>query len=1152
MSKSAAPTIASLFEIPNRFMRSVQLERDFIDPAALDNYVITPDMAEAFQRIAGGMRANSSQRAWRVTGDYGVGKSSFALVLAHLLSNPGGSSAARIAQGIGWPQDQRPVWPFLVTGSRESLAAALARGLAEGLERRRPGKPSKPWLKLLADIRAVEKSPDGAGLEGLLGQVRALAQAEGAGVLLVVDELGKLLEYAANEPGREDVYLLQKLAERSQGSGETPFYILGLLHQGFHAYAERLPSTTRNEWAKVAERYEEIVFDQPMAHTAALVAGALGVQTAKLTPALHAAADATAKATASMGWMRGGTSAALTLETARIYPLHPTLLPPLVRFFSRFGQNERTLFGFLLSSEPFGLQSFAEKPAGPDVWYGLPEFYDYVRAVFGHRLSGNSYQSQWLRIAATVDTAQDLNVVETRALKSAAILSLLDYPELLATDAALQACLTPCPARNVENAIRTLVDRGLLFRRGKTAGYRLWPNTSVNLLAALEDADRALGPFDAVATQLATFLDHDPVLARRHYIDCGTMRFFEVRYATPERLAETAAHPSRADGLVLVALADTDQARAAAIKVAEGSAFADRDDVVIGITRPLMALAAEVQDVKRWEWISGNTPELRHDPYAAAEVSRQFAGARRALDRALGVAAALRQRDAQTLTWRHLGSPFDAAPGLSSVLSDICDARFRDAPRIANELLNRKVLSSPAAAARMRLIEGLFAAPDQPLFGIDPKKAPPEKSMFLSVIEKGRLQRVEDGQLTLAMPDAEDPLRLLPALTEIETLLAAALGARVGVKSILNRLAEPPFGVRPGVALLLLAIVLKLRSHELAIYEHGTFRATFDGPDFVRVVKAPVSFDLQLCRLEGVRADVFAQLAQAFAKPVERRAPQILDVVQTLSRFVAGLPEYTRKAGVLDARTIRVRDVLLSSTEPATMLFVDLPAACGLEPFSPVDGGDADRAGEFIRRMQAALNELRLDYSRLLNRILDTVAASIGRADDGLDRGQLAQRAALVASTATQPRLKAFANRLRDATLADDLWATALASYLVAKPPARWNAHDEQRCLEELTALSQLFYRVESAAFENGRLTPERDAVLVKLTQAGGLDRAVVVQSTQLSPRSVELQQQVRDLLGNDQGQRLQILASLLWADLPADPAETDTSSEANAEAGAA
>ena len=50
--------------------------------------------------------------------------------------------------------------------------------------------------------------------------------------------------------------------------------LLGLLHQGFHAYAENLPSAVRHEWEKVAGRFDEIVFDQPLAHTAALVSGA--------------------------------------------------------------------------------------------------------------------------------------------------------------------------------------------------------------------------------------------------------------------------------------------------------------------------------------------------------------------------------------------------------------------------------------------------------------------------------------------------------------------------------------------------------------------------------------------------------------------------------------------------------------------------------------------------------------------------------------------------------------------------------------------------------------------------------------------------------------------------------------------------------------
>ena len=780
MTKSAkAPAqIADHFHIADRYMRSVQLERDFVDPTALKTYVVTPDMAVHFQRIARGLAPKSSARAWRITGDYGVGKSAFALACAHLLSAPDDAEAANIVQSLDWPLDAARTWPFLVTGAREGLASALARGLREGLERRRPkGKAAKGLETLIDQAAEVERSNDPAAFEAVLKRVIAQAKASSAGVLLIVDELGKLLEYAASAPGREDVFLIQKLAELAQRPGETPFFFVTLLHQGFHAYAERLPSATRNEWAKVAERLEEIVFDQPMAHTAALVAGALGVQGAGLPTEVRAAAELTAKATASMGWLRGATSAALTLQTANLYPIHPTLLPVLVRFFARFGQNERSLFGFLLSSEPFGLQAFAEREAGRDVWYGLAEFYDYVRAMFGHRLSGNSYQSHWLRIAGTVETAHDLNTVELRALKTAALLSLIDSAELLATDAALQACLSPTHPRDVTSAVNTLLDRGLLFRRGRTGGYRLWPSTSVNLATALEDADRALGPTEGVAAHLCGFLDDEPVLARRHYIDRGTMRYFEVRYAVPERIAETATNPTQADGVVLVALADSDdQCRAAE---AEADALAAREDLVIGLMAPLAPLVAEVHDLRRWGWVRDHTPELAHDPYAAAEVARQIATARRALDRSLGLTAALRQREARTVTWRHGGQTVNTKAGLSSLLSDICDERFKHAPRISNELLNRKMLSSPAAAARMRLIEGLFAASDRPFFGIDPNKAPPEKSMYLSVIERGRVQREIDGVRTLDVPGPDqDPLNLSPALLEIDGMLDAALGAK--------------------------------------------------------------------------------------------------------------------------------------------------------------------------------------------------------------------------------------------------------------------------------------------------------------------------------------------------------------------------------------
>src|SRR5262249_19784445 len=82
----SAPRIADLFTIKRRFLLPRHFERDFRDPAALEGYVVTEQIQQHLDRIATGLLDKSGQRAWRITGDYGSGKSSFALLLAHLLA----------------------------------------------------------------------------------------------------------------------------------------------------------------------------------------------------------------------------------------------------------------------------------------------------------------------------------------------------------------------------------------------------------------------------------------------------------------------------------------------------------------------------------------------------------------------------------------------------------------------------------------------------------------------------------------------------------------------------------------------------------------------------------------------------------------------------------------------------------------------------------------------------------------------------------------------------------------------------------------------------------------------------------------------------------------------------------------------------------
>ena len=125
---------------------------------------------------------------------------------------------------------------------------------------------------------------------------------------------------------------------------------------------------------------EEITFDQPLAHVAALTAGALNADHHLMPPEIVESAHAVGHAAASAGWHGVSADGRAVLD---LYPIHPTVLPVLVQFFARFGQHERSLFSFLLSSEPFGLQTFADRRAMARNWYRLPDFYDYVRAVFG-------------------------------------------------------------------------------------------------------------------------------------------------------------------------------------------------------------------------------------------------------------------------------------------------------------------------------------------------------------------------------------------------------------------------------------------------------------------------------------------------------------------------------------------------------------------------------------------------------------------------------------------------------------------------------------------------------------------------------------------------------------------------------------------------
>jgi hypothetical protein len=131
------PKISNLFKTRLRFLRSAHLERDFGDPGALEGYIVTTDIRRSLNRLGSGLSPKSGQRAWRITGDYGSGKSSFALLLAHAFSGKDSGLPPQIRRSIDLTavkETHSKLLPALITGSRDPLALAVLRGLAKSLD----------------------------------------------------------------------------------------------------------------------------------------------------------------------------------------------------------------------------------------------------------------------------------------------------------------------------------------------------------------------------------------------------------------------------------------------------------------------------------------------------------------------------------------------------------------------------------------------------------------------------------------------------------------------------------------------------------------------------------------------------------------------------------------------------------------------------------------------------------------------------------------------------------------------------------------------------------------------------------------------------------------------------------------------------------
>ena len=1132
-----------MLEYNPRFFRSVNLQNDFSDPLSLKNYVLTTFAVECLNRISAGLNSNSGQRAWRITGDFGTGKSSFALFLAHWLAGNQKHFPKHLKDVIKFPReiDSVPRYlPVLVNGTRESLSQALAKSISYSVLLNYPEE--REIVKKCSEVCAKEATDtEILDLINFTNQM-LINKNKANGLLIVIDEMGKFLEFAALHPENQDVLLVQNLAELAARSARKPIFVVGILHQNIHAYTENLSLTVQREWEKVAARYDEILFEQPFDQITGLISAALALDEKRLPTRTISESKLALKQTIGLGWFGAVSDKTdLLANIHKIYPIHPSVLPVLLRIFHRYAQNERSLFTFLLSSEPMGLRNFAANHSLGE-YYLLPHLFDYIRLNLAHRLESGPQRNHWSQINSIIDSysANGSHLI-INTLKTVGVLNLLNAEDILATDESISVALQPIANQSdIKNILKGLKtkDRCLYFR-GQKGGYCLWPHSSVNLDDAYNQASRFYPRLGKVAGIVRDQITARPLVARRHYIETGNFRFFEVRYLTLQDLHSLQPQLESGKEELLVPLCETEEERTEALRLTKK--FKDANRILFAIPQTLNLLAGYALEFQRWDWIYSNTKELANDRFASEEVSKRRETSLRELNKCIEEYAGFRKIQDIRFSLIHKGREVSLpnAKHFLEYISQIFDGLYGNSPRIKNELINRISISTTAAAARQRLIDGILENSDKPLLGMDSEKKPPEMSMYMSLLQASGLHYETGGTWALQIPrNSKDVFNLHPIFDEFLRIIKAKPDERISLKDIFEVLKRPPYGARDGVLPVLLAVFYVLHKHEVAFYEDGTFSRELAKEEFQRLIRKPESFAMQYCRIEGVRSELFKKMLLALGdnRKSSQDSTQLLDLVRPLCMFCAGLPEHVRQTKRLSAHTIAVRDVILNARDPLTLVFTDLPRACDVPPIKANSDKNYEKADEFIQTLKRVMEELRFAYPNLIDRLSSRLFTQFDLQNilpkDA--RNILSARANKILIGIVEPKSRSFALRIADNNLPYSQWIESVGSNLALQPPTVWRDTDEDLFYSELGQIASAFRRVESIYFSDDTMPSQVKGVRLAITHQDGSEKVQILFLSPAEERELlKVKENILEIAKTNPKKGVAAIYKALWELLP-------------------
>ena len=1029
-------------EINDAFQRSARIDSSIQD-GFIENYIFHNTSRTILNRIANSY-AKSNQGSFTLTGPYGTGKSSLALFLHALIHKDKQIKNLAVKRAKANKKDpfnkvfleEKQWFSITIVGGKLNANELIANAIDQAIQ--------NSWIdKIIPASLQTKTKPQTEQIVKKLNKIVLELDKKNYGLLLVIDEMGRLLEFASNTGG--DLNLFQEIAENFSNNklnkaGNNLF--LGILHQPFEEYASSLGRTVQEDWQKIQGRFEDIPFSIGADESIFLIAKAI-----KKKNKLSDVADKKIK--------RITKSISRTIQKSKIsadesllenslvdcFPLNPLvslLLGPISR--NRFGQNERSIFTFLNSGEPHGLIHFLRNnDIDKGTIYNLDNLFDYLQSNFEPSILVSPIGHQWSEAADAVrrsEASDNRQVVKLS--KAIAMIDLFGKGLSIFASKDILYDTLPDTKNEIDEYLSVLEEKKIIIFRKFKKAYVLFSGSDINLDEIVEQNKAQIKNDHSII--LSQIPEIAPVIAKRHLHQTGALRLYQrhclflksVKIAAEQ--IESYSNSEISTGSIILLLKDaTDSEAEFQTKIKEIRSIPFSKPAILGFSHDSELILTYALELAALTRARTSITSLESDPVARKEMQARIAAA-------------------QNLLLSHLDTNFQHAEWsfkktiykqntLTTITSEVSDNIYPFTPVIVNELVNREKLSSNSTFGLLSLVKRMLNNGDEENLGLE--GVPVEYGIYLSVVYANKLHVKKNGQYVF-----QNPSKSQKGFYEVFEFIKNYLIHKdhpVKLSDLYVELKKPPFGIKAGILPLILISFFKANEEHYALYENydqqgDTFLTEFSHQTVDRIFQIPDDIKIMHVKISGAKVDLLKQFKNYISKKLNITVTADVTPLSILKPIVVQahkMSGWARKTRMFeDKRVIMLRDELLSSRNPYQLLYNRLPEIC-LGKAIPADGVQTSEISNFIEEFDKLWSELKNAHQQLIEEFKNTIL-KVFKSDPNIfdiNFATIKKRALLVGEN------DPFSAKITKYKT-DNEWIEQVVGYSIGKPIEEWIDQD--------------------------------------------------------------------------------------------------------------